>query len=464
MWGGGRQRRGRGRGDLPGHRGAIVMLTDADCRAAKPQAKRYELDADGAGLRLRVTPNGVRVWTLRYRNAAGEQRRAKLGVYPDIKLGEARKRAATARDRIRNGEDPNADKEAAREALRMVDLFGRDDEQPGWYLKTYVTTAGKLGTAKTDKGIANDRSYISKHLRLRAALMRKRVDEVTLGELNRIKAATTPSTWRKVRNILIVGFRHAEEIGAIAPGSNPALRTNAAMDAKRERYLTPDERARLDAALGRAEEIGPAMKGVARGEAGGLSSHLVRVVRLLALTGMRRGEVLALRWEHIDWRHHQLRLPTSKTGARDVPLSPQAIAYLRAEQQRDGATRVVGLVCCTSEGHPIHPENVSRAWHSIRTAAGLGALRLHDLRHSFASDAVSAGVPLYVVGKALGHSQPNTTARYSHLHDAAIREGLAKAGAAIQSATDSGDATLPGVVVSVAAGRKGGPGSKPKRG
>jgi len=104
-----------------------------------------------------------------------------------------------------------------------------------------------------------------------------------------------------------------------------------------------------------------------------------------------------------------------------------------------------GLVCPDRNGRRLAANNVERAWRALRVAAGLDgadgkpALRLHDLRHSWASDAVSAGVPLYVVGAVLGHRQPSTTARYAHLHDAAIRDGLAKAGAAIERASNGAD-------------------------
>lgn len=405
----------------------------ASCDAAQAGPQTYELDAGGKvapGLRLRVTPGGAKSWTLRYRVGKGGPRRRMAigGSYPATTLAEARTLALEELAKIGRGIDPQTAAAAERDAMCMVDLFG-DDKAPGWYLATYVATAGKIATAKSAKGIANDRYAIAKHLRNRKALMAKRVDAVTTGDLNAIKVAATPSTWRKLRNILLVAFEHAEEVGALAPGTNPVTRTSAATDKKRDHFLAPSERARLDATLARAAELGPSMPG-------GMSRHLVVAVRLLALTGLRRGDVLALRWEHVDWRHSVARLPIGKTGARDVPLSPQALAFLKAER---GAAARIGLVVATPEGGPVHPENIGRAWQTLRKAAKLDKVRLHDLRHSWASDAVSAGVPLYVVGAALGHRQPSTTARYAHLHDKAIREGLAAAGDAIERATKGGE-------------------------
>ena len=410
------------------------MLTDAGVKGAQPRAAVYELDADGQGLVLRVTPAGAKSWSLRYRTRTGDRRRITIGRYPDMKLSKARSEAAAIRDRVRLGHDPNEEKAADREALRMVDLLGAEGGA-GWYLETYVQTAGKVGKAKSPNGIAIDRYQIAKHLRSRKGLMRKRVADVTKPDLERVKADVPPSVWRKLRNILLVCSRHAEEIGAIPAGSNPAARTKSATDAKRERFLTPDERKRLADTLAEMEELGPHRQKVdpKTGKVlfGGLGAHLVRALRLLELTGLRRGEALALRWEWIDWRVSVLRLPQTKSGKREIPITPQALAFLR--DLRGDAVRV-GLVCCYDDGRAIDPNHVGRAWRSARKAAKLDGVRLHDLRHSWASDAVSAGVPLYIVGKALGHTQPNTTARYAHLHDEAVREGLAKAGAAIEAA------------------------------
>lgn len=420
----------------------IERLTNAALKRAQEQAsalnKRVEVwDTEIAALFVRVSPGGAATFYVKYR-AGGRQRKHRLGAYGRaLTITQARKLATKTLGEVADGGDPVERKRTERSALCMVDLLGAAEGE-GWYLAEYVQTAGKLGTAKTEKGIANDRYAITKHLRKRPAFLRKRVDAVTVADLSRIKADVTPSTWRKLRNILVIVFRHAEELGAIPAGSNPASRTKAASDAKRERFLAPDERQRLAEALERAEKIGASGTRAKRGVTGGLSPHLVRALRLLSLTGMRRGDVLALRWEWIDWRHSSIALPSSKTGARTVPLTPQALEYLRDER---GAAGRIGYVCSTRDGGPIHPENLERAWQSVREHAkldgsdGRPAVRLHDLRHSWASDAVSAGIPLYVVGQVLGHKVPATTARYSHVHDVAVREALATAGAAIEANT-----------------------------
>ena len=369
-----------------------------------------------------MTPKGAKSWSLRYRNKYGELRRHTFARYPAVKLKQARELGLALQAKLAQGIDPNDERAAEREALTMADLFGKKDDE-GWFLSTHVKTAGRLGRAKTPHGIKTDRSYIKNHIRNRRGLLRKRVDEVTLKDLNAIKAAASPGAWRKVRNILRVAFKYAEDMGAIEYASNPVRRTTAQADKKVENYLTPDQRAALSDALDDAVAKGPRKEG-------GLSEANARAIRLLYLTGMRCGEVLDLRWQDVDWERGQLNLPTSKTGAKTVPLTRQALDFLRTER---GQQIRVGRVCATDDGHRLG--HLGRAWRSVREAAGLPKFRLHDLRHSWASDAISAGVSLAVIGRVLGHKSPSTTARYAHLHDDALKRGLKVAGDRIEANT-----------------------------
>lgn len=424
------------------------MLTDTKIKALKPSVLEYEVD-DGkvAGLRLRVLPSGAKSWVYRYR--VGGVRRRVSRRYPALGLAKARAWAMTVAATVEHGGDPAAVEQAEREALRMIDLYGvtdttdkSKDTRPGWYLEHYVTSAGANGTAKAPRSIETDRLYIREHLRKRTALMRKRCSDVSLADLNRIKAACSPGAWRKVRSILRIGLRHAQSLGQLPPGLTAADKTTQTADKKCERFLDPAERKRLNDALARAERLGSKLRGVKweknkdgvlEPPRGGLSAGYVRLFRLLALTGMRLGEGLELQWSEIDFRHGVLRLPTSKTGAKTVPLTPQALAFLKAER---GSVGRLGRVCGSADGGRL--TNVPRAWASVIKSAKLPGLRIHDLRHSWASDAISAGVPLHVVGQVLGHKSPATTQRYAHLADRALREGLAIAGAAIEAANTSG--------------------------
>ena len=172
---------------------------------------------------------------------------------------------------------------------------------------------------------------------------------------------------------------------------------------KRDRFLTPDERARLEAVLREGEETPP-------GREGAIRWATAAAIRLLALTGMRRSEVIHLQWSMVDARHRCLRLPDSKTGQKVVPVGKPVIELLQTLEVR--RRRGVPWVLYSRTGGRIFETSLADSWDRIRKRAGLDEVRLHDLRHSAASDALMAGVPLEVVSKILGHHDPNFTRRF----------------------------------------------------
>jgi integrase len=164
-----------------------------------------------------------------------------------------------------------------------------------------------------------------------------------------------------------------------------------------ERLLTTAELARLGAALAEAESRHP---------------RAVDALRVLLLTGARKQEVLGLKWDEVDVACGALRLRDSKTGRKLVALPPPAAEVLARQTRVEGVPWVFpGLGC---KGPLV---GLQRPWESIRAAAGLSDVRIHDLRHAFASVAVASGESLYITGKLLGHTRPETTARYAHLAD-----------------------------------------------
>lgn len=140
------------------------------------------------------------------------------------------------------------------------------------------------------------------------------------------------------------------------------------------------------------------------------SLYAVGAVKLLVFTGARLGEVLGLRWGWVDFERGEARLPDSKTGAKTLHLPPPALAVLAALPRLDDNPYVIAGA---KPGAAL--VNLEKPWRAIRAAAGLDDVRLHDLRHAFASIAASSGMGLPIIGKMLGHSQPATTARYAHL-------------------------------------------------
>jgi integrase len=204
--------------------------------------------------------------------------------------------------------------------------------------------------------------------------------------------------------------------------SNPARGVKLLRLDHRERFLSETEVARLGDTL-------TTMQGEAC-----LSPNAASAVRLLLLTGCRKSEITTLQWAHVDFERGCLRLPTSKTGAKVVTLAAAALALLTGLRERDPAGAWV-LPAARGAGPYM---GLQKDWERIRERAALPGLRLHDLRHSFASFAVASGEALYLVGKALGHKQARTTEIYAHLSDDPLRQVADRTAARINAALDSG--------------------------
>jgi len=180
--------------------------------------------------------------------------------------------------------------------------------------------------------------------------------------------------------------------------TNPARGVRLLKGEKKERFLSEAEVAKLADALNAMESEGA------------VSPSAAAAVRLLLLTGCRKSEILTLRWDWIDPERKCLRLPDSKTGAKIVPLAAAALELLEEFSRRNDSMFV--LPAGKGDGHYA---GLQKDWERIRARAGLPGLRLHDLRHSFASFAVAEGHSLFMVGKVLGHKQARTTEGYAHL-------------------------------------------------
>jgi integrase len=177
---------------------------------------------------------------------------------------------------------------------------------------------------------------------------------------------------------------------------------------RRERFLSAEELARLGAAL--AAYRGP--------------PYHVATIKLLVFTGARLGEILGLQWAWINMDRGEARLPDSKTGAKTIHLPPQALEVLR------NLPRVGPHVLGAKRGTTF----IEAPWRRIREVAGLDDVRLHDLRHAFASVAVSAGMGLPIIGKMLGHTQAQTTQRYAHLASDPVKAAAATVASRIEQA------------------------------
>ncbi len=352
-------------------------------------------DRTVTGFGVRVYPSGGKVYIAQARGPEGP-RRVTVGRHGVLNADEARRRAALIVTRIKAGEDPVALPLAARArgGPTVTDLAAR-------YLEDHVEVRLKPRTQAKLRGVL--RRHILPALgRLPVeAVERRQVVELHRGLSGRPVAAN-----RAVKTLAHM-YRLGEGWGLVPAGCNPCRSIEKHPERGRERFLTDAEFARLGRVLDEAVEAGAA------------SPVAAAAIRLLMLTGCRKGEVLALRWADVDLDAGELRLPDAKSGPRAVQLPPAAVRLLGALPRRAGNPwvfpgRAPDGRC--SEG------SIDNAWRAVREAAKLEDARIHDLRHSFASRALALGETLPVIGKLLGHSDIETTARYAHLAQDSIHE------------------------------------------
>ncbi len=234
------------------------------------------------------------------------------------------------------------------------------------------------------------------------ALGKRPIEAVSQSDVTRlhVENAPCPAQANFILAVLSKLLSWAEEFGLRPHNSNSCRRIKKFRVGRRERYLTVEEFARLGAVLDALEESGEE------------SLYALAAVRLLALTGARLNEVLELKWRYVDLSRGLIFLPDSKTGQKPIRLSTQACSILSRLPRLGSNDHVI-----VGRGDGAHLVNLQKPWRRIRTRAALHDVRLHDLRHSFASIAAASGASLPMIGKLLGHTQPQTTARYAHLAD-----------------------------------------------
>jgi integrase len=379
-------------------------------------------DAEIRGLTARASAAGTISYSLRYR-ADGAQRRVTLGAHPAITPDAARTMARDLLARVARGEDPSAERAAARIEPTLTALFAQ-----------YMEAHGPQLTAKTREEYA--RNY---RIHIAPKIGDRRISSIVRSDIQALHTAMrADGIYAANKNLRILGsfFTWAENVGLVT--SNPAAGIKKYREEGRERFLSQDERRAVWAYLDHLE----AHEGKPPGGGQKLGMPSVRVIRMCLLTGARKGEVISMRWTDLDLDRGIWRLPTSKTGRSDRPLLPMAIAYLRDLYK--GRDSISPLVCPSAAGGPV--TSVDECWGRIRKALGIHDVRLHDLRHSLASDALAAGLPLAVIGKILGHKQQQSTARYAHLADDVAAEAakvVSERLEAIHGASPTGADVLP---------------------
>lgn len=392
------------------------MITAAFVRDCKPRAKMYEVTCEALpGFILRVLPTGKKVALVRYR-VDGKDHRVKVGMLgPGLSIEEARRQAAVllASAAVETGETVAVSRPVVATAAPVVQAEPQASkvvtvrQMVEKYLRLHVDVHLKPRTAERYRQQLEDEILPAIGDRDFRSIRRADVLEI------HAKMKDRPGAANNVVVIISSLYTRIIEDWEMAEMRNPARRIRLFTLKKHERFLTAAERQRVQAVI----EVGlrkPA------GRKGHVKLASVWALDLLALTGRRRDEILRLKWSMVDWEHSLLNLPDTKTGQLKVPVSAHVLGLLRQIHAQTGAPRE-GYVLRTNG---VRLRSINRTWENIREAAGIPDVRLHDLRHSFASDALMSGIPLAVVGELLGHKEAKTTQRYAHLANHVVRQAL----------------------------------------
>ena len=378
---------------------AKMQLTAAACLSAScpPDKKKMDVwDSIIPGFLIELRPSGGKTYALRYFDGNGRQRQHKIGRFGDITFDQARKAAQKLRSEVVLGRCP-AERKAEKKAVPLyAELAAQHLTQAKTYQRSYDTTE----------------MYMRRHIIPRWGKVRLtdiRSQDVTAWLAEKAAENLAPATVEKIRVI----FSRSFELGR--QWKMPGAEINCIRDVPRrrfsnarERFLTAKEAERLFKALDASE-----------------SPQLKSIVMLLLLTGARKTELLTAEWRHVDLERRAWFIPTTKTGKpRYVPLSQAAMDVIEALPRWDGCPWLL------PNPATLHfYQDIKKPWQNVRAAAGLGDLRIHDLRHSAASFMINAGVDLFAVGKILGHADHQSTMRYSHLANDTLMKAV-EAGAA----------------------------------
>ena len=339
-------------------------------------------DRELPGFGVRVYPSGRKIYVAQSRGPAGI-RRVSLGRHGKLTAEQARKRAGVAIGRIKRGEDP--DPGPPERAFAVADLAER-------YLEAHVAVHCNAHTQGIYRGSL--RNHILPALGGMAVASVGRAEAAAL----HYGLRETPRAANRALMVLSKMYSLAEAWGLAPPGGNPCRFVLRYKEGRRERFLTEEEYRRVGRALCALEAEGP------------VQARAAAALRLLMLTGCRLGEVLTLRWSDIDRKTGEFRLRDAKTGARMVPLTPPALQVLA------GIVRVRRSPWVFAGSRPDRRlAQLTTFWHRVRARAEVEDVRIHDLRHSFASRALALGESLTMIGRLLGHTDVGSTARYAHL-------------------------------------------------
>jgi integrase len=401
-----------------------AKLTKRTVSALTPAGGRYMVwDTELRGFGLRVEPSGAMSYLVRYRpRGSARQRQITIGRHGVLTADEAREAARKALGAVAHGDDPMAERSATREGLTLQQLADR-------FFKEH--TEKKLKEASADFY----RWTLEKHVL--PTLGKRKALEIAEADVSRLHSDMSETPFQANRVLAVLGslFSWGRRRKLLPESFHPTQHVEKYPEHGRERYLTREELERLGASLRVGETVGFPRKVRSDKRAPKddicdiVSPYAAAAIRLLLFTGARLGEILTLRWDYVDLERQALFLPDSKTGSKIITLNAPAAAVLAGLERTPDNPFVI---CGIKEGEPL--TDLKRPWRNLLEHAGLTGVRLHDLRHTFASYGAAASMGLPVIGKLLGHTQAATTARYAHLADDPLRRASASIADTISAA------------------------------
>jgi integrase len=370
-------------------------------RSPDDRKRNYELYPDDAcpGLLVRVTTTGAKSFVLAYRTTSGRKRRYTIGSTKTWTIGGARDEARELRKRIRSeGFDPLASLKADREAPTVADLCEK-------FIEVHLPKLRESSRRNCLSGIEREVLPAMRHLK---------VADVTHADCDALHRKITKrgAKYSANRTASLLHKMFAMAVRWRWRLDNPATGIQKNQEEKRRRYLLPDELARLTAALGRMDD-----------------RLAAAIIRILLLTGARSHEVLSMQWDQVNIETRTWTKPghtTKQKMEHQVPLSPAVLQILSGIKKSESEFVFPGT------GKTKHRESIRKPWAKLLRDAKITDLRVHDLRHSFASISASHGASLHVIGALLGHTQAATTHRYAHLMDAPLRAVTERVAAVVE--------------------------------
>lgn len=379
-----------------------------------PESDTFIWEAETVGFGLRATPGGKLVYVFRYQDQTGQTRRVTIGQHGQPwTVDMARDRAVQMQRAVAEGRDPREEKREARNAItigQLVDLYltegpaDRPNKKPSSWkqdisnLRRHVVPllGDQSARTLTRDQVAHWRNDVAAGKTAADAMVGLRSRSIVRGgqgtAARALAAFGAMMTWAVERKLVT---------------ENPVRGVETYKGKKKDRFLSESEVSRLNRALVSLVD-----------DLDMLRPASADCFRLLMLTGCRKEEIASLRWNYIDLERGLLNLPDSKTGQKVVVLALPAVDMLAALRER--RTEAPWVFPARRGDGPIG--GLQKDWEMVREWAGVDGVRIHDLRHSFASFAAADGASLLLIGKTLGHRRAETTQRYAHLADDPVRQ------------------------------------------